>query len=161
MRRLSLVLGGALVALMVVPTAAGATPPGPPIHSTDSRYVHFSGRVFDAATNESVDVVGNVNLVTTVDGSNVAGWTVTLRSSLSNTFGRGQSSGATYTVTGSKADSIQTPPGPPTHASFQPSFDMFPPGPNHPPNPCRLSVGISFNPDASVSTVSVAVGALT
>src|SRR5207248_8334365 len=29
-----------------------------------------------------VDVAGNVNLVTTVDGSNDAGWTVTLQSSL-------------------------------------------------------------------------------
>lgn len=69
--------------------AANATPQSG-LAPADSRQVSFAGTTFAAEADENVDVVGTLQLVTQLSGSEQTGWTLDWHANLNNTTGTGQ-----------------------------------------------------------------------
>lgn len=127
--------------------------------SSDSRQVRFAGTVFATESNENVDVVGRLHVVTRLTGSEQDGWTVEWHASLDHTTGTGQTSGDRYRGTGADRGTAAYPPGPPVRSAvFEASFTLRPPGGSiHPPSPCRLAVNVVYDETGRVSDVQVHV----
>ena len=156
-RRLSMILAATGLATLLVTLGAGpatALPPGPPTRTYSSQ-VDFAGTVFDSGAGESVDLVGDLHVLTQPTGSDSDGWTVDWRASFGQASGTGETTGDQYVLDGADAGTVTLPPGPPTRtAFFEPTFTLLPPGPpTHPPSPIRLLLAASFDDRGQVTDV--------
>ena len=155
-----LVIGGLTVGLAAASIgAANAAPPTSRDAASDSRQVRFAGTVFATESNENVDLVGRLHVVTQLTGSEQDGWTVAWHANLDDTTGTGQTTGDRYRGTGADHGTVAIPPGPPVRtAFFEASFTLRPPGASiHPPSPCRLAVNVAYDETGRVSDVQVHV----
>jgi hypothetical protein len=124
---------------------------------TDIRQVAFTGAVYLAEPDETVDLAGNLHLVTRLSGSEHTGWTVDWRANLDTTTATGQSTATHYVGSGADAGTVALPPGPPVRtAVLSPLFTLLPPGPPmHPPSPIRLGVHVAYDETGRVTDVGV------
>jgi hypothetical protein len=148
-----LVVVGITLMLAAGAASANAFAPG----SVDNRQVRFSVTTFATDSNENVDVVGRLHLVTKLTGSEQAGWTLEWRANLDNTTGTGQITGDRYRGTGADSGTVAYPSGPPVReVLFEPAFMLRPPGGSiHPPSPCRLLVNVVYDESGRVAEVQV------
>lgn len=153
--RMLVMIGVALVVAASGVGTANASSPGSP----DSRQARFTGTVFATESNENVDVVGRLHVVTQLSGSEQDGWTVEWHANLDDTTGTGETTGDRYRGTGADRGTVAMPPGPPTRSAFfEASFTLRPPGGSiHPPSPCRLAVNVVYDETGRVSDVQVRV----
>lgn len=158
-RRRAPMLLAACIALVVVATGMGGADAaaGSAIMQVDSRQVSFAGAIFATETNENVNMVGKLHVVTRLSGSEQTGWAVEWYTNLDNATGTGQVSGKRYLASGAGRGTVQVPPGPPVRSAFfEPWFTLYPPGPPvHPPSPCRLGVQVVFDDNGRVSAVQI------
>jgi hypothetical protein len=125
--------------------------------STESSQVTFTGTAYLADANETVDIVGNVHLVTRLTGTEQTGWTLDWQTNLDNVTGFGLITGTRYVGSGADNGTVTLPPGPPTRsATLQATFTLLPPGPpTHPPSPIRLAAHVSYDETGQVSDVGI------
>ena len=116
-RRASRVLVAIGMTLLLAATGVGAAN-ARSRGSSDGRQVRFAGTVFATESNENVDVVGRLHVVTQLSGSEQDGWTVEWHANLDNTTGTGQTTGDRYRGTGADRGTVAFPPGPPTRSAF-------------------------------------------
>lgn len=133
---------GLLLSATGVGAANAATAP-----STDSRQVAFAGAAYLAEADETIDITGNLHLVTRLTGFEATGWTIDWRTNLDNTTGTGEITGTRYVGSGAETGTVALPPGPPTRSVvLQPTFSLLPPGPpTHPPSPIRLGAYLAYD----------------
>lgn len=147
----------ALVAVALAVTGAGRAVAAPATSAT-SRQVSFAGTTFASQSNESVDLVGTLHVVTALSGSEETGWSLDWQTNVNNTTATGQTSGDRYVGHGTDRGTVLMPPGPPTRPHFEPSFTLMPPGPpTHPPSPIRLNVHVHFDETGQVTDIEVRV----
>lgn len=148
------VCAGVLLGMSGLGAASAATAP-----STESRQATFAGSAYLADPNETVDLVGNLHLVTRLTGTEQTGWTLYWSTNLDHTTGTGQTTGTHYVGSGADTGTVTFPPGPPVRsASLQATFTLLPPGPpTHPPSPIRLAVHLSYDGTGQVSDVGIHV----
>ena len=147
---------GLTVVLAVAGVGTAKATPRSGLTPVDSRRVSFADTVFATESNENVDVVGHLHVVTQLSGSDSTGWTVEWHANLDNTSGTGETTGDRYQGTGADSGVVH-PPSPIREASFEASFTLHPPGPIHPPSPIRLAVNVVYDETGHVSDVQLHV----
>jgi hypothetical protein len=153
----------AVLALALSVAAVTATiPTAHAIGGGDKGGVHsvtipLTGTFTGCGPAEAIDVTGTVHLTvhTDIEKGGVQG--VTVDTNLSDTTGTGETTHATYQLTGSDSYKNTFPPGP-VHIDFQPVFKIVPPVPSGPPTTCSfVNESIDITSDGTVTALTATV----